>query len=152
MPPRTETKSTAKTPTQMLLRGREGDMRMLIIRYTQEGFYLSDVRDMLSTSMLYMEQGLVERITGKSARTVQRLTKETEGVRLNQQQSTVAFQYAHALERAITVFGNQQLAEDWLKKPCKYLDGNVPLELVDNSLGFQVVQDYLTRLEHGVYQ
>lgn len=145
-------KKVIKKPTEVLLHGRKGDTRMLIIQYTQEGFNLSDVRDMLSTSTLYMERGLVQRITGKSIRTVQRLVKETKPVRLNQQQSTVAFQYAQTLEHATNVFGNQQLAEDWLKKPCKYLDGNVPLELIDNSLGFQVVEDYLTRIEHGVYQ
>lgn len=66
-----------------------------------------------------MASGFVERITGKSVRTVQRLAKETEPVRLNQQQSTVAFQYAQTLEHATNVYGNQQLAEDWLKKPCK---------------------------------
>ncbi|MHC8401102.1 antitoxin Xre/MbcA/ParS toxin-binding domain-containing protein [Pseudomonas sp. MDT1-17] len=148
----TETKSVTRKPTEVLLHGRKGDTRMLIIRYTQEGFDLNDVRDMLSISDLYMAHGLVQRITGKSLRTVQRLAKETKPVRLNQQQSTVAFQYAQALEHAINVFGNQQLAEDWLKKPCKYLDGNIPLELIDNSLGFQVVEDYLTRIEHGVYQ
>lgn len=145
-------KTLSRKPTEVLLHGRKGDTPLLIIRYTQEGFSLSDVRDMLSTSALYMEHDLVQRITGKSVRTVQRLVKETKSVRLNQQQSTVAFQYAQTLEHATTVFGSQQLAEDWLKKPCKYLDGHVPLELIDNSLGFQVVKDYLTRIEHGVYQ
>lgn len=152
MPALTETKSIARKPTEVLLRGRTGETRMAIIRYTQEGIDLKDVRDMLSTSTLFMEYGLLERITGKSLRTVQRLVKETKPVRLNQQQSTIAFQYAQALEHATDVFGSQQLAEDWLKKPCKYLDANVPLELVGNSLGFQAVEDYLTRIEHGVYQ
>lgn len=148
----TRAKNVTRKPTEVLLHGRKGDERLLIIRYTQEGFNLTDVRDMLSTSDLYMKHGLVERITGKSIRTLQRLVKESKPVRLNQQQSTVAFQYAQTLEHATNVFGSQQLAEDWLKKPCKYLDGNVPLELIDNSLGFQVVEDYLTRIEYGVYQ
>ncbi|VVP21570.1 antitoxin Xre/MbcA/ParS toxin-binding domain-containing protein [Pseudomonas fluorescens] len=141
-----------RKPTEVLLHGRKGDTRMLVIRYTQEGFELSDVRDMLAISALYMEHDLMQRITGKSIRTVQRLTKETRPVRLNQQQSTVAFQYAQALEHATNVFGNLMLAEEWLRKPCKYLDGYVPLELIDNSLGFQAVEDYLTRIEYGVYQ
>jgi putative toxin-antitoxin system antitoxin component (TIGR02293 family) len=152
MPAMTETKSIARTPTEVLLRGRQGDTPMAIIRYTQEGFELSDVEEMLSTSPLYMEHDLVQRITGKSLRTVQRLAKESQPVRLNTLQSTIAFQYAQALEHAINVFGNLPLAEDWLKKPCKYLDEHVPLELIDNALGFQVVKDYLTRIEHGVYQ
>jgi putative toxin-antitoxin system antitoxin component (TIGR02293 family) len=141
-----------KKPTEVLLHGRKGDTRMLVIRYTEEGFELSDVRDMLAISALYMEHDLMQRITGKSIRTVQRLTKEARQVRLNQQQSTVAFQYAQTLEHATNVFGNLMLAEEWLRKPCKYLDGYVPLELIDNSLGFQAVEDYLTRIEYGVYQ
>ncbi|WP_053147079.1 antitoxin Xre/MbcA/ParS toxin-binding domain-containing protein [Pseudomonas sp. P97.38] len=145
-------KKASRKPTEVLLQGRKGDERLLIIRYAQEGFYLSDVKEMLSTSTLYLEHDLVQRITGKSVRTIQRLAKETQPIRLNPQQSTVAFQYAQVLEQAINVFGSQSLAEDWLRKPCKYLDGHVPLELIDNALGFQVVEDYLTRIEHGVYQ
>ncbi|KIQ60787.1 hypothetical protein RL74_03815 [Pseudomonas fluorescens] len=148
----TRAKKASRKPTEVLLQGRKGDERLLIIRYAQEGFYLSDVKEMLSTSTLYLEHDLVQRITGKSVRTVQRLAKETQPIRLNPQQSTVAFQYAQVLEQAINVFGSQSLAEDWLRKPCKYLDGHVPLELIDNALGFQVVEDYLTRIEHGVYQ
>ena len=149
---KTSPRKTVEKPTQILLQGRKGDERLLILRYTQEGFSLDDVRKMLSTSALYMEHGLLERITGKSLRTVQRLAKDAQPIRLNRQQSTVAFQYAQTLEHATEVFGSQSLAEDWLKKPCKYLDGHVPLELIDNSLGFQVVEDYLSRIEHGVYQ
>ncbi|WP_367399723.1 antitoxin Xre/MbcA/ParS toxin-binding domain-containing protein [Pseudomonas migulae] len=44
------------------------------------------------------------------------------------------------------------MAEDWLKTPCKYLHGNIPLELIGNALGYQVVEDYMTRIEQGVYQ
>jgi putative toxin-antitoxin system antitoxin component (TIGR02293 family) len=60
--------------------------------------------------------------------------------------------YGKALEHAANVFGSQQLAEDWLRKPCTYLDGQVPLELIDNAQGFKLVEDYLTRVELGVYQ
>ncbi|CAH0216122.1 MbcA/ParS/Xre antitoxin family protein [Pseudomonas brassicacearum] len=60
--------------------------------------------------------------------------------------------YAKVLEHAANVFGSQRLAEDWLRKPCMYLDGQVPLELIDNAQGFKVVEDYLTRVELGVYQ
>lgn len=150
MPQVSHAESTTRKPTEVLLHGRKSDTLLLIIQYTKEDFILSDVRDMLSA--LYMESRLVERITGKSVRTVQRLAKEAEPVRLNQQQSTVAFQYARALEHATNVFGDQQLAEDWLKKTCRYLDGNIALELIDNSLGFQVVEDYLTRVEQEIYQ
>jgi putative toxin-antitoxin system antitoxin component (TIGR02293 family) len=151
-PAKPTAKKTSIKPTEVLFRGRKGDSRMLVIQYAKEGFTLSAVRDMLSISDLYLEYDVVKRITGKSVRTLQRLAKEPKPVRLNPQQSAIAFQYAKALEHAISVFGAQKLAEEWLERPCKYLDGNVPLELIDNALGFQAVEDYLTRIEHGVYQ
>jgi len=73
-------------------------------------------------------------------------------VRLNHPQNAVAFQFEEVLKHAIIVFGDQQLAEDWLKKPCRYLGSKIPLELINTPLGFQVIEDYLTRIEHGVYQ
>ncbi|MNL39960.1 hypothetical protein D3C87_1622710 [compost metagenome] len=78
------------------------------------------------------------------------MAKEPESVRLNQQKNTV--RYAQTLKHAINVFGNQQLAKDWLKRPCKCLEGNIPLELIGNLHGFQKVENYLNRIEHGVYQ
>ncbi|MHC8320993.1 antitoxin Xre/MbcA/ParS toxin-binding domain-containing protein [Pseudomonas sp. GB2N2] len=71
---------------------------------------------------------------------------------LNDPKMTVAFQFEEVLKHATIVFGDQPLAEDWLNKPCKYLTNNIPLELVNNPLGVQVIEDYLSRIEHGVYQ
>lgn len=99
-----------------------------------------------------MESGLVQCLTEKFFRTLQCLAKEIKTLRLNHQQRIAASQYGQVLKPAILVFGSQQLAEDWLKKPCKYLHGNIPLELIGNALGYQVVEDYMTRIEQGVYQ
>jgi putative toxin-antitoxin system antitoxin component (TIGR02293 family) len=78
--------------------------------------------------------------------------KESKTVRLNHPQNAVSFQFEEVFKHAIIVFGDQQLAEDWLKKPCRYLGNKIPLELINTPLGFQVIEDYLTRIEHGVYQ
>jgi len=93
----------------------------------------------------------MSRIMGKSSRTTQRQgTKQP--AHLNSQQSAAACQYAKVLEHAINVFGTQKLAEEWLGRPCKFLDGDVPLDMIDNPVGFQTVEDYLERIEYGVYQ
>ncbi|KJZ50931.1 hypothetical protein VC35_01755 [Pseudomonas fluorescens] len=78
------------------------------------------------------------------------MAKETKLAPLNQQKNTV--RYVKILKYAINVLGNQRLAKDWLKRPCKGLEGNIPLELIRNSHGFQKVENYLARIEHGVYQ
>jgi len=61
-------------------------------------------------------------------------------------------QYYKVLERAINVFGNQKLAEEWLGRPCRYFDGELPLAIIVDPVGLQAVEAYLQRIERGIYQ
>jgi putative toxin-antitoxin system antitoxin component (TIGR02293 family) len=124
----------------------------MLCRHIAEGFTLNDVRAMLGVSGLLSTNQIMSRIMGRSIRTIQRQSHSEHPTRLTPHQSAVAFQYARVFEQAISVFGTQQLAEKWLSRPCRFLEGNVPLEMIDNSLGFQVVEDYLCRIQYGVYQ
>jgi putative toxin-antitoxin system antitoxin component (TIGR02293 family) len=72
--------------------------------------------------------------------------------RLDPLQSAIPLQFAKVLEHATVVFGTLAAAEEWLERPCRYLDGFIPLDLVDNPLGLQVLEDYLDRIKHGAYQ
>ncbi|MFC2973267.1 antitoxin Xre/MbcA/ParS toxin-binding domain-containing protein [Azotobacter bryophylli] len=96
-------------------------------------------------SDLYSTKKIMSRIMGKSIRNIQRQSIK-QPAHLNPQQS------AMTLQHAINVFGTQTLAEEWLGRPCKYLDGDVPLDVIDNPAGFQAIEDYLERIEYGVYQ
>lgn len=118
----------------------------------KEGFALNDVQVMIASSELYSNAKILQRITGRSTRSLQRLVNVGGIPRLNAQQSAVAFQFARALEHASSVFGSQRRAEEWLGRPCKHLKSNVPLDLIENALGFQVVEAYLQRVELGLYQ
>jgi len=141
-----------RRPTEYLLRNDMDQLSsVMVYRLTIKGFALKDVQDMLSLSDLFSNKKIMSRIVGKSIRTLQRQGTRQPAL-LNAQQSAVASQYAKVLEHAITVFGTQKLAEEWLGRPCKYLDGDVPLDVIDNPVGFQAVEDYLERVEYGVYQ
>lgn len=135
----TQTQSELLSPLELFLR-------------VTEGFALKDVQAMVAASELYSASDVLRRITGKSKRTLARQRDDADPPRLNAQQSTVAFQYAQALEHAASVFGSQQRAEEWLGRSCKHLENYVPMELVENAFGFQVVEMYLQRIELGVYQ
>ncbi|WP_277761904.1 antitoxin Xre/MbcA/ParS toxin-binding domain-containing protein [Pseudomonas sp. A34-9] len=140
-------------PVDLLVHGQNiGDDALLIVHLTDEGFELSDVVNMLSTSELYQQGEMVKRITGKSVRTVRRLMKEGKSMRLDPQQSVVAYQYALVLQMAIRAFGRQSKAEAWMQQPTPYLNGRVPLELTRHPLGFQMVEQYLGRIIYGVHQ
>lgn len=112
---------------------------------------MKDVQAMPSISELYSSADVTDRVLGKSLQAFRR-QGHIESARLDAQQSAIAFQYAETLEHAASVFGTQKDAEEWLSRPCKYLAGDIPVELIWNSLGFRVVEDYLERVEYGVYQ
>lgn len=59
--------------------------------------------------------------------------------------------YKRVLERAIDVFGNRELAEEWLGRPCRYFNGESPLAIIADPVGLQTVEAYLQRIDHGVY-
>ncbi|MBV4473367.1 DUF2384 domain-containing protein [Pseudomonas sp. COW3] len=140
-------------PVEVLLHGRQWDEDpMYIVHYTQQGFDLRDVANMISTSELYRENELVQLITGKSVPTVRRLLKDVKPTRLSRQQSMIAFQYAQALELAVHVLHDQERAEAWLNKATKWLNGYRPVELIENPLGYKMVDEYLNRIKYGVYQ
>ncbi|WP_237142492.1 antitoxin Xre/MbcA/ParS toxin-binding domain-containing protein [Pseudomonas azotoformans] len=125
------------------------DLRIFML--AKDGFTLQDVRAMVSISRLYSSSEIIERIYGASVGE-KHWEKNEVASRLSASQSAVAFQFARVLDHATTVFGNLQLAEEWLEKPCRNLAGNVPLDMVDNPLGFKVVEDYLERVALGIYQ
>lgn len=57
----------------------------------------------------------------------------------------------HASECDTEVFGSQQAAEEWLERPAMGLDDKSPMELLATPAGREMVEDFLTRLEHGAY-
>jgi len=61
-------------------------------------------------------------------------------------------EYEKLLARAITVFGTQSLAEEWLIRPCRHLNQIVPIETLDDPDQRRTVEEYLERIEFGVYQ
>lgn len=143
----------ALKPTRFLIPSSVGTLdRLRLASLAMNGFQLKAALAMILSSTLYSSSDVSKRIIGMSIRTAKKMAAQDEFAKLSPKQSAIALHYAQTLELAITVFGNQRLAEDWLKKPCRSTLGKSPLELIDNSLGFQVVLEYLERMEYGVYQ
>ncbi len=55
------------------------------------------------------------------------------------------------LLRASRVLGSQEAAERWLEHPAIGLDRRRPIDLLATPSGAKMVEDYLTRIEYGVY-
>ncbi|TIX82762.1 MAG: DUF2384 domain-containing protein, partial [Mesorhizobium sp.] len=59
--------------------------------------------------------------------------------------------FAEILSKATDVFGSQAEAEQWLERPAIGLDQRRPIDLLATPAGVELVEDYLERLEYGVY-
>ena len=55
------------------------------------------------------------------------------------------------LAKATAVLGSKEDAEQWLEKPAIGLDQRKPMDLLATPAGVEMVEDYLGRLEYGVY-
>lgn len=92
----------------------------------------------------------LESAMGVSLRTMQR-KKGDAAQRLSTEQAGRTWQFAEILARATEVLGSQEAAERWLERPAIGLDRKSPIDLLATPTGTKMVDDYLTRIEYGVY-
>ena len=55
------------------------------------------------------------------------------------------------LARAADVFGSPEEAQQWLEQPALGLEQQRPIDLMQTPAGAKLVEDFLGRLEYGVY-
>lgn len=101
--------------------------------------------DMLSSGVA------LEKAIGISVRTLQRRKKDASEVPLSIDQSNRTWKFAEILGRATEIFGSRAEAEAWLNAPAIGLDQRRPIDLLATAVGVEAVEDYLTRIEYGVY-
>jgi putative toxin-antitoxin system antitoxin component (TIGR02293 family) len=58
---------------------------------------------------------------------------------------------AEILTRATSVFGSRAVGEQWLAQPATGLDQRRPIDLLTTPAGMELVEDFLGRIEYGVY-
>jgi putative toxin-antitoxin system antitoxin component (TIGR02293 family) len=104
----------------------------------------------LFESMTTLAPAAVEGALGMSLRTRQRREKHPTEL-LSQEQSGRTWKFAEILTRATPLFGSQAAAEQWLEQPAIGLNQRRPIDLMTTPAGLELVEDYLGRIEYGVY-
>jgi putative toxin-antitoxin system antitoxin component (TIGR02293 family) len=92
----------------------------------------------------------IEKAVGISRRTFQR-RKLAPKRPLSQEQSGRTWKFAEILAKATTVFGSQEEAEQWLERPAIGLNQRRPIDLLATPAGVRLVEEFLGRIEYGVY-
>jgi putative toxin-antitoxin system antitoxin component (TIGR02293 family) len=52
--------------------------------------------------------------------------------------------------QAFAVFGAEDRAATWLRRPNRALNGELPIDLLDTDVGARQIEDILGRIEHGI--
>jgi putative toxin-antitoxin system antitoxin component (TIGR02293 family) len=104
----------------------------------------------LLDGMTALAQKSIESAIGMSVRTRQRREKHPTEL-LSQDQAGRAWKLAEILARATSIFGSRIAAEQWLAQPATGLDRRRPIDLLTTPAGVELVEDFLGRIEYGVY-
>lgn len=89
-------------------------------------------------------------VIGFAPRSWQRHKRNARG-HLNAERSSRAWKFAEILTKATKVFGSQEQAERWLDQPAIGLNRQRPVDLLRTQTGTELVEEFLERLEYGVY-
>lgn len=105
---------------------------------------------LVTNIMILHQTASFETAVGMSVRTFQR-RKGTPAKPLSREQSGRTWKFAEILAKATAVLGSQEEAEQWLERPAMGLNRRRPIELLATPAGVELVEDFLGRLEYGVY-
>ena len=78
------------------------------------------------------------------------LSHSKQNQQFSSAQSDRAVRFFRILQRAKETFGSKDQALLWLKRPTRPLNANAPLDLLDTEAGARMVEDLLTRIDHGI--
>ncbi|CAM3835097.1 antitoxin Xre/MbcA/ParS toxin-binding domain-containing protein [Vreelandella rituensis] len=92
---------------------------------------------------------LVSKMMGMSERTLYRRAKNPAP--LTPEQGSRAWRFAEILVKAEDIFIDPEEAERWMRTPAMGLEGRKPIDLITTQVGYELVDDFLTRLDYGVY-
>ena len=70
---------------------------------------------------------------------------------LNSTTSQQAILIGQTITRGVAIFGSKEKFQSWVHQSNQALGGHTPLDIMDTTIGVQLVMDILGRLEHGVY-
>jgi putative toxin-antitoxin system antitoxin component (TIGR02293 family) len=116
------------------------------------------MRGLPGTALTHLVENLVvlswddsfARAIGMSLRTYQR--HAAAGTKLlSQEQSGRTWKLAEILAKATDVLGSREAAEQWLEHPAIGLNQRRPLDLLATPAGVEMVENFLERIDYGVY-
>lgn len=124
--------------------------RIAVYALVERGIAATAVIEYASAVALLKDKEVLSQVIGLSMRSLRRQGRN--GQNLDRDQSARVLRFAQALDKATRVFGISTHAESWISTPAMGLNWASPLQMLSNPVGFELVDDFLTRMDWGVYQ
>jgi putative toxin-antitoxin system antitoxin component (TIGR02293 family) len=78
------------------------------------------------------------------------LARRRQTRKLDGDESDRLYRIARVAAQAFAVFGAEDKAATWLRRPNRALNGELPIDLLDTDVGARQIEDILGWIEHGV--
>jgi putative toxin-antitoxin system antitoxin component (TIGR02293 family) len=146
-PSRYEAGSSAETARHALEAWLSPDIgrRLELVRLIRDGFSLGLVGALARQTGVRLEElaefDIIPRRTLAHSRQNERFTA-TQSARLAR--------FFRVQQKARHTFGSEEKAMQWLKRSTRPLNDNAPVALLDTDEGARLVEDLLTRIDHGI--
>jgi putative toxin-antitoxin system antitoxin component (TIGR02293 family) len=115
------------------------------IESVRHGISVSNLDRMIQT--LGIDREMLLDILGISNRTLQRKFRAND--RLSPLASDRLSRVDRIYQLAVSVFGDEKKAAEWLKRPSRALNNELPIKLLDTDAGTQQVEQELRQIEYG---
>lgn len=78
------------------------------------------------------------------------LVRYSDSHTLNKEITSHLIQLIELFQKGFKLFGQEKF-KLWIRTPNKVLNHNKPVDIMDTSIGVEMVEDVIGRIEHGVY-
>lgn len=115
-----------------------------------QGLPIAALTHLIDNLFVIHKTAVLEEVVGMSLRTFQR-RKDSPSKTLNQAQSGHTWKFAMILSKGTAIFGSQAEAEYWMEQPASGLNQRRPIDLLTTVAGVEIIEEFLERLDYGVY-
>ena len=119
------------------------------IQIIRSGLPIKALRTFSKT--LSLTNGDLAHALSLSPRTIKRYHEKKETELLSSEVSEHLIQLTELFAKAVEVFGDREQALNWLREPIPGLGGEMPISILDTTVGIELVKNELTNIDHGIF-
>lgn len=119
--------------------------RLELVRLIRDGFSLGLVGALARQTGVRLEELVESDVIPRRT-----LAHSTQNERFTPAQSARLARFFRVQQKARRTFGSDEKAMRWLKRPTRPLHDNAPVALLDTDEGARLVEELLTRIDHGI--